>query len=560
MANVLPVVIVGGGVAGISAAVALARQGVESVVLDRRLRPNPHPRAHVANPRTMEIFRLWGIEDQVRRQGLADNVTGNFVWRTSIAGEELGRLSYDAQAGGADRDTATLSPEVSCAQDVIEAILRERLAELTGGAVHYGSEVVDVRRDADLMAVTSAGRAEPILARYVIAADGAWSATRHGMGIPMQGPNELARFVSIYLHADLSAWTGARPAVLYWIVNETVQGVFISMDGHGRYVFHLRMDPTRERFEDFTEERCRELVLAAVGDEADIEIRDVGNWIMSGQVAARYRQDNLFLVGDSAHRFPPTGGFGMNTGVQDAHNLAWKLAAVLAGWAPDSLLDTYETERHPVADANRTRSVSNFLRLESLACWAADPQPILERLATPGEVGIAERRRFAQEIERQRGHFDKLEQELAFAYDRGAVVPDGREGLDMNGGSLARLSRAEVGARFPLVRMKTLAGETVGSTELFEQEFVLLSGQASVWGPAVEAARAAGMPVMIMEVGTELGVDRATWSAVTGIGPGGAILVRPDGHVAYAEAAAPPNPERALQAAFGRIVGGEHAE
>jgi 2-polyprenyl-6-methoxyphenol hydroxylase-like FAD-dependent oxidoreductase len=508
----------------------------------------------------MEIFRLWGIEDQVRERALMASVTGNFVWRRSIAGEELGRLSYEGRAENRpERRGVTSAPEVSCAQDVIEEILRDRLATLTDDRVRYDREVTDVARiDDDLMAVKVKGEAEPLLARYVIAADGAWSRTRDALGISMEGPDELARFVSIYLHADLSRWTDEEPAVLYWIVNDEVQGVFISMDGRGRYVFHVRIDPTRDHFEDYSAERCRRLVLAAVGAQTEIEIKDVGNWIMSGQVAERYRHGNAFLIGDSAHRFPPTGGFGMNTGVQDAHNLAWKLAAALSGWAGDPLLDSYETERRPVADANRTRSVSNFLRLESLACWAADPRPILERLGTPGEVGLAERRRFAQEIERQRDHFDKVEQELAYVYENGAVVRDhpgasagARDPLDV-------LSHVEVGARFPLLVIRNRAGEKVNSTDLFEREFVLLTMAGSAWRAAVDGARRAGVPIALRPLDSDLQLDVATWTAATGTEPDGAVLVRPDGHVAHRETAAPTDPQAALQTAVDRILSGEH--
>jgi 2-polyprenyl-6-methoxyphenol hydroxylase-like FAD-dependent oxidoreductase len=558
-ADALPVVIVGGGVVGISTAVALARHGVESVVLDRRPFPNPHPRAHVANPRTMEILRLWGVEPAIRKEALAANVTGNFVWLESIAGPKLGWLDYRERRDGPERHAVTLAPEVSCAQDVIERILRERLLELTGTRVKYDAEVVDVSpTDEDLLAVTVAGEKEPRLARYVIASDGAWSTTREGLGIAMEGPDELARFASIYLYADLSPWTDAMPAVLYWIVNQEVQGLFISMDGQGRYVFHIRIDPSRQSFEDFTVDYCRELVLAAVGSDVDVDIRDVGNWIMSGQVAERYRQGNVFLAGDSAHRFPPTGGFGMNTGVQDAHNLAWKLAAVMSGWAGDQLLDSYQPERRPVADANRTRSVSNFLRLESLASWAADPAPILERLRTPGEVGLAERQRFADEIERQRDHFDKVEQELGFVYGEGAAISAAGSDKADTHESGSGLSRMRVGGRFPLIQMRTPDGNDVGSTDLFEHGFVLFTSAGSAWNPGVVAARDAGVPITMLEIGTDLLLDPQTWADFSEIEPSGAILVRPDGHVAYQERVAPQDPEAALQAALKRILSGEH--
>src|SRR6185312_7148984 len=210
---------------------------VRSLVLDRREGPDQHPRAHVCNPRTLELFRLWGVEERVRAAGLPTAALGSFAWRTTIAGEELGEISY---AGHAEehvsvRANATLCPEVSCAQDVVEAILRERLFELSGVEVRYGAEVEAVSQPRrDEAEVRVAGRQDPIRSRYVIAADGAGSRTRQGLGIEMDGPRELAQFVAMHLYVDLSPWVGNRPAVLYWVVNSRVQGVFISMDGRSR--------------------------------------------------------------------------------------------------------------------------------------------------------------------------------------------------------------------------------------------------------------------------------------------------------------------------------------
>jgi 2-polyprenyl-6-methoxyphenol hydroxylase-like FAD-dependent oxidoreductase len=547
----VPVAIVGGGVVGLSMAVALARQGVRSVVLERAEKPNDHPRAHVCNPRTLEIFRLWGIEHRVRAAGLPESAMGRFVWRTAIAGEELGEIAYEAHARDhiASRRQATLTPEVSCAQDLVEAILRERLGELTGEHVRFGSNVVRTRDDgSDGVVLSVNDEPDAIRARYVVAADGAASDTRGGLGIPMEGPEQLASFLAIYLYADLSRWTRDRPAVLYWVVNSAVQGVFIAMDGHCRYTFHVRTDCERPSPHLLTIDRCRELVTAAIGAElTTLDIRQVGRWVMSGQVAERYRVGNVLLVGDAAHRFPPTGGFGMNSGIQDAHNLAWKLAAVLAGWAPESLLDSYELERRPVAELYRSRSVSNFRRLNELASWSSNPEPIVRRLESSGEIGKLERARFRQEIENQRDHFDKLNLELGFRYDRGAVVadpgpvlpvpPDGRE---------AFTPRAVAGARAPLVRLQRPRNGTVATTDLFEREFVLLADATGGWPDAVDVVRSGGVPIRCIEIGDDLLDPDGAWRRMYEIELGGAVLVRPDGHVAFRCPRRPDGPTQTL--------------
>jgi hypothetical protein len=210
-----------------------------------------------------------------------------------------------------------------------------------------------------------------------------------------------------------------------------------------------------------------------------------------------------------------------------------------------------------VAGANRSRSVSNFLKLESLAAWAANPRPILERLADTGEVGAAERCRFAAEIETQRSHFDKLEQELAFIYREGALVP-----AENASGRAAEapdpLAHVEIGARFPLIFFTAPDGERIGSTDLFEREFVLFTASASAWNAGVAAARAAGVPIRLMEIGTELRLDLGDWTVASGAKPGGAVLVRPDGHVAYRAVSADADPEAALRTALDRTLSGEH--
>jgi 2-polyprenyl-6-methoxyphenol hydroxylase-like FAD-dependent oxidoreductase len=557
----LPAAIIGGGVVGLSMALALARQNVRSVVLERAVGPNEHPRAHVANPRTLELFRLWGIERAVRDAGLPAHATGNFLWVSTISGARLGAVKYEREAERfLTREAATLTPEVSCAQDVIESILHERLRELTGEGVCYGAAVTEVvSLDDGRVSLTIDGQREPLVARYAIAADGAASRTRESIGIPMEGPDELARFVSIYLHADLSPWTRDSSAVLYWVVNSRVQGVFISMDGVSRYVFHVRIDPAHESFADYTPQRCEELIRDAVGADINVDVRKVGQWVMSGQVAESYRAGSVMLAGDSAHRFPPTGGFGMNTGIQDAHNLAWKLAGVLAGWAPESILDSYEAERRPIAAANRSRSVANFLELDRLASWSLNPDAIIGRLEGPEPAASEERVRFGEEIERQRSHFDKLSQELGFVYRVGAIV---HEDASQRGGggpavTTSALAEAEVGARLPLVRLTRPDGTEVGTTDLFERDFAVLANNTHAWRGAAAAVAGTGVPIQHIEVGADLLDPHNKWSEASGTQTGGAVLVRPDGHVAYRSVECPEDPVGTLMDAFTTILRGD---
>src|SRR5439155_844328 len=225
----VPVLIVGAGPVGLTAAILLARQGIESLVVDRRPGPHRAPQAHVANPRTLEIFRSAGLDRETLRRLATPRDDGSHVsWVTTLAGPELGR---------------------------------------------------------------------------------------------------------------------DRPAILYWVVDPACAGVFVAHDIDRTWVFMHPHDPDTEPIETFTEEACAAIVRRAIGAaHVDLAVRDVSAWTMTAQVAARYRERRVFLVGDSAHRFPPAGGMGMNTGVQDVHNLAWKLRAVRDGWAHQALMGSYESE------------------------------------------------------------------------------------------------------------------------------------------------------------------------------------------------------------------------
>ncbi|MCB0972403.1 MAG: FAD-dependent monooxygenase, partial [Acidimicrobiales bacterium] len=372
MDDQIPVLIIGGGPTGLAASIELSRHGVRSVLAERHPTTTDHPRAHVVGTRTMELFRQWGIADAVIGEALPIDQAGGIAWVTSLAGERLGRIDL---AGDPERLAARLDASpiftVSCAQDRIEPLLAERarsLGEGVGSELAFSTRatVVDDGPDGATVRLDGPDGTEIVRARYVVAADGASSPTRAQLGIEMAGHGTLGHHINTYLTADLSPWVGERGAVLHWVVDREVSGVFIALDGKERWLFNCSYDPAVESADTYTPERCASIVRRAVGDPSvALEVRSIRPWAMDADVAVRYREGSVLLAGDAAHTFPPTGGLGMNTGIQDAHNLAWKLAWVLEGRAGADLVDTYEAERRPVALANTDYSVVNAIGASS---------------------------------------------------------------------------------------------------------------------------------------------------------------------------------------------------
>jgi len=516
------VIIVGAGPAGLATAYVLGRYGIRSIVCDQYDGVNPHPRAHVVNTRSMELLRNWGIHDEVMSDAIGFHSGISILWKHTIAGEEFGRIELaDAPAEVlARRINASPVAIGSCAQDRVQTRLLDAVRKSGMTEVRYRTKVMDIEDRGDEVAVqveSDAGR-ETLTAAYLVNAEGAAGKLRNSMGIGVEGVPEFGQQINMYFHADLSAWTNHESELLFWVLNTGCPGVFIRL-GDNRWTFHTGFDPQQSTVADYTHERCRELIRSAVGvPDLEIEMRSVGTWVLGASTALQYRKGRVLLVGDAAHQFPPTGGLGMNTGLVDADNLGWKLAAVLQGWGSDALLDTYESERRPVALANAESSLINAVKMADAGIGPNTMSVAAKLESLDPEVAAAERLRMAAAVPQQRPHFDYLELELAYVY---GVRPGCLEDDP--------ITRPVVGGRVPH-RWVDLDGERISTLDLIGTGFVLFAGpDGASWVDGLHG-RQSQIPLRTYLFGRDL---VAVGDEQPGRARDWAILVRPDGHIAW---------------------------
>ncbi len=530
------VLVVGAGPTGLTAAILLRRMGLRVAVVERRHGPQRAPAAHVVSARSFEIWRQAGVDVDALRAHALDPAAGGAVhWVRSLGGEVLGSLPFERQ--GDEMLAVTPTPLRNLSQHRLEPLLAAELAAL-GDPVHYGHawRALEEAGAGAVSSVDGPGGPRRVRSRWVLGCDGAGSAVRRAVGITPEGPARLQSFVMIHLAADLRPLVGEAPGVLYWVCDPAAGGTFVAHDPAGDWVYMLPFDPDTEDLAEYTEARCRRLVGRALGGPAPpMEVRTVASWAMTAQVADRYREGPVFVVGDAAHRFPPTGGLGLNTGVQDAHNLAWKLAAVWRAEAPAAILDSYQRERRPVARRNAEVSLANALRLlEVPAALGAHPDPATASLAFEQVLGSADgRAALSAAIAAQAPHFDMLGLQLGYRYG----APEGP--LDPTGDEVRRYRpSAEVGARLPHAWV-THRGARCSTLDLVPLDRpVVLSGPDG--------------PPGTIAVGRDLGGAEGWWADLVELPPGGSLVVRPDQHVAARAPAGPaPDPWAATVAATG---------
>jgi len=504
----VPVLIVGGSLVGLSTAVFLGNHGVPSLVVERHRGTAIHPRAALVNQRAMEAYRAVGLEDEVEEAAAREFVqNGAIVSVESLGGKELDWYFRTINEGVED-----LSPSarIFITQIGLEPVLLAKASEV-GARVEYAAETVSLDRSDDGVVATirprDGGDDWTVRAQYAIAADGAHSPSRERLGIPMLGHGSFSDSITIYFRADVTPLLGDRNLSVIYVFNPRLVGFFrFSIDGQaGFLVVNATVDEEGNRStaigEDMSEDTCVGYVRTALGaPDLPIQIENVQRWSATADWAERFADDRIFLAGDSVHVMPPTGGFGGNTGVQDAYDLAWKLAAVLDGTAAPGLLDTYDTERRPVGSFTVEQAYTRYVLRLDPSLGKENLMPIVDEATV--ELGY---RQLSNAVQVEDG-------------DDGAQWEDPREPTGRPGTRASHL---------PIDR----DGTPSSLLDLFGDGFVLLAGEdGSGWQ---DAAGRLAVPVTSYRAGADFSDGSRRFEELYGIGREGATLVRPDGFVAW---------------------------
>jgi 2-polyprenyl-6-methoxyphenol hydroxylase-like FAD-dependent oxidoreductase len=536
----VPVLIVGGSLVGMSTAMLLGHHSIRSLVVEHHRGTAIHPRAAMITQRTMEILRTVGIEQIVMKKSHEQFVQdGAIMALESLAGKELSYFIANLNEGVRD---VSPTARIFITQSLLEPLLKQRAEEL-GADLRFATEMVSFAEDSDSVTARirhrDTGKEETVRAGYLIAADGAHSKIRELLGVRMLGRGVFSKSITIYFRGDVAPLLRGRNLSVMYVVNPVLSGFFRIEKPFtsGFLAVHWLGDPQNpvtDVSRGLTNERALEYLRAGLGDgNVPVQIENIMHWDATADTAERFQKGRVFLAGDAAHVMPPSGGFGGNTGVQDAHNIAWKLAMVLKGLAGPDLLATYDAERRPTASFTVEQAYSRYVMRSAPYLKSQDMQAIA----------------------------NDLNIEFGYVYDSRAIVKEktaeeiiarevrAEEGAKGAGNRATphvspRDSKGRPGTRAPHLWLQR-DGQQISTVDLFDHDFTLLAGpQAEGWSDSGRAAaRRLGIEINVHCIGAvrvatprsavEMGDPSSTFPEAYGISATGAVLVRPDGFVAW---------------------------
>jgi putative polyketide hydroxylase len=509
--NHYDILIIGAGPSGLTTAILAARSGARVLLVEKHTGVSIFPKATGIRGRTMEIMRSWGLEDQVRGGDMA-------LPTTMAVSETLSQPAKEVSLGvpplGLSR---TVSPTdvVVAPQDYLEPILLDHFHEV-GGESRFGTELISFAMEDDLVRaeLRPRGSAESyqLLTRYLVGADGPRSVVREQLGIELESLGSEGRHLAALFTADLARSVDHQFSVLNLVMKPGVEGLFVPT-GAGRWVYDIELDSDQpDAASSWTAERFVQRIRAAAG-LSDLRLKMLGmfQWDFGVSVASRYRCGRAFLVGDAAHRTTPRGATGMNTGIADGHNLGWKLAWVVRGWADEALLDSYQDERGPVGRRNAARSMESGTGSSPESTLAAD---------------------------------------FGVAYDS-AVIAGGDTG-ELPFEAVGQGARP--GHRAPHAWLD-MQGRRLSTIDLFDGRLTLLiSASGWAWRTAADALQARP-PLQVLAIGAELSDPTGALTERYGLAGDGAVLVRPDGYVSWISKAAEDDAVESLRVAVAQSLG-----
>lgn len=504
------VLICGAGPCGLTVSYVLSQFGIPNIVVEKHATTSIHPKARGVNVRTMEFMRNWGLEEKIRNHELPQK-SRKLLWMDEIRGQVLGEVGLNEEHVKNSPTTVCLVP-----QNFVEDVLVEALATTKFSNVRFSTILLDVEQQANQVVCRlldkKTNKEFTVVCDYMVAADGAHSHIRETVNIPMLGIPTLGTYLTIYAHADLSPWLSDKPAAVYSFTGKNQVGHFLmAVDHKDKWVFGHRFLDTAT---PVTDDYCKSVIQSFVnGADLPIQLISHSTWEMAALNAKHYRQGRIFLVGDAAHRMPPTGGMGMNTGFAGAQNLAWKLAYVLNDYADESLLTTYEAERQPVATFTLEWSAHNAQRIFKMIEAYRD-----------GRMDL-----FSQLIQDQARHMNHPGLDFGIVYRSDAIYADKSAPVAFDADVYTPSSMP--GMRAPHCEILINSKQT-SILSLYQQSYVLLlSENAAIDRQALPIPKS--YPLKIYRHKRDFEDVNHDYIKNYNADHFQAVLVRPDGHVAW---------------------------